>query len=156
MLMVWVSINHQLLESHDNQLWFSCSGEVKVNSSKEGEPSPIQPINQSIVQFKHQSAYHSIERPDNLSFDWKTRQLIIRLKYPWIYSSIEKSMNWFFNWMTNQLVIQFNLLFNWKTDQLSMSMNIPGDGMPCWTGTKHKCCKKLKWWHGDICVTCDI
>ena len=26
-------------------------------------------------------------------------------------------------------------------------MNVPGDGMPCWTGKKHKCCKKLKWWH---------
>ena len=34
-------------------------------------------------------------------------------------------------------------LINLKTNLL----RIPGDGMPCWTGKKHKCCKKLKWWH---------
>ena len=29
-------------------------------------------------------------------------------------------------------------------------IKILGDGMPCWTGTKHKCCKKLKWWSSRL------
>ena len=104
--MVWVSINHQLLEPHDNQLWFSCSDEVKVNSSKEGEPHPS---NQSINRL------FNLNINQLISFNWKTRQLIIRLKGhqlilwlkdPWMYSSIEKSMNWFFNRKIHESIFQ--------------------------------------------------
>merc|ERR1712080_518921 len=30
-------------------------------------------------------------------------------------------------------------------DEIMVKVSTEGDGMPCWTGIKKKCCKRLKW-----------
>merc|ERR1712179_433826 len=32
-----------------------------------------------------------------------------------------------------------------SNDEIKVNSSKEGDGAPCWTGTKVKCCKKLKW-----------
>merc|ERR1711974_342672 len=41
-------------------------------------------------------------------------------------------------------------------DEVTVNSSKEGDGMPCWTGTKHKCCKKTQmvtpsWRHLSDC-----
>ena len=139
MLMVWSNcINHQLHDDHDNLIWFSCSDEVKVNSSKEGELTGRSinglfnsNINQLIIQEIVQSNHYSIE-------------------WPATYYAIERPVNWFVNWKIHefshefiQLIIQFNLLFNCQCQWISQVMGCPAGRVQSTNAARS--------WNGDMC-----